>query len=677
MPASSLVLGSYHLGEYYSETTFNYNSILYKEFNSDLELQTCLTAYHEYIHLLQDLGTGFGCFLSEVKRELNESIIFKLREWNQNDSIKIPLITHLNELKESKNRELAKGCYSDYNNYNLAINLISDKDFISKSNLPHFKKLDYTQPIGFIELFEGITTLYSHYFCLENNKYADFISKRLKYFPEPYTSTLKIFYQNILPKYEGIPIGDKLGLLFLLSDFSLHIPPPSTFSHENLHEFIPGFRFYYALNAIIDLDLSFPDSTIDGYTDFVNNICNYPELKWHPLSTVTDEWINHLESQKNIANKDLSIDWKLSLMKMRKKNPLLFSSYQQITATLLGCKGEIPFIGKTKSHNWVYLSGDDIGKAYNDATFIIMFKVFLNNIIQQIMESGLLWCPLPKFLAKCDHEIEECNSNINPKKNLYSNKCWYSNIFNEVFLLDFSILQPDNKYNSSRIRKKEDQSLDEVIDELIRNSINDNIDMAYDAMKKLKTNELYNFLKNFDSFTSDLLPVFPSDNSLCVIIDARWTDIKLLYAKAQLCIDKNELEEAIKYLNTMTEENPTNWLGWYTLGQQLNKLNQDKKAFEIFGESLKNNPADFQTWCNLGYSLAKLKKWKQAIIFFNEAIEIEPKDYITLVDLGTAYRELKEFDKSLFYLGEAINLSPDKPEAYISLKLTNLSMHSS
>lgn len=691
---SSETIGSYHLGEYFTETTFNHASLLYTEFQSSLELVNGLTAYHENIHFLQDIGTGFGCFHSEMIRSRNEIILFKLREWDKSKIMKIPFNKFTLETSNSINKKIIENCQSFYNDYNYSIDRFFNKEFLAMILLnfkipPRDKNwIHNASKIGINELYEGITTLFSHYFCTYFGKeeYRDFYRYRIDYLPEIYITPLKYLSQTLFPFYEKISIDKKLDLLFIISDLSLHIPPPdiinSIYNDSKelaLLNFIPGWRFFHAINAIIDLDLEFPEISKEGYTEFVNKICNHPDLNWLTMETTTDIWIKFLENQSILAWNDSSIKWKIAMMKRRKETPHLFSSFWNIHETVSIEMGKIPFVGKTKASNWVYIEGEGsnfkLSDVLADTKKIILQKVFLNSAIFQIMRDGILTCPFPKGLASCDKERKECNSGINTCGNYYLKDCLYSHWLELFFHLPLNILQPIEVKKRDLPEVEDKESMEEIMQNLFNITVSDDFEKLLNEIKKLKDNSLYKFLKQADEGDERLLPplipeFFEHDipkGAKTFVIDGRWNQAWALYNSGLSFVDRGDTNNAIVYFKEMTEAYPNFWQGWFNLGVQLNRLGKDIDAFKIYGEALKRNPVNYEIWSNLGFSLAKIEKWRKAIIFLEEAIELNPNDYITLNTLGICERQIDNFDACIEYLKKAIQINPERSEAWINL----------
>lgn len=679
-------IGSYHLREYYTETIFNHSSLLYTNFQSTFELVKGLTAYHEGIHFLQDIGTGFGCFNSELIRLRNESIIEKLREWDKNEDMKIPFNESKNITSISMNEKIKKDCIYNYNQFNFlaenlfdmeSFNFLFKGEFGNQNVFPKTEDLiKEVSKIEFHELFEGVTSLFSHCFCIYFGKkfprldaeifgedYKDFFKCRTTtHLPEVYKRTIRYLSKTLFPYYEKVPIEQKLNLLFLLSDFSLHIPTTdlfvstynnsqfkNKFPSKDFFQFMPSIRFFYSINAIIDLDLEFPDSSKQGYTDFVNKICNHPELKWYTMEATTDMWIKFLENQSKEACADTSLKWKLDLMNQRKKIPHLFSSFWDIHKTMLERKGKIPFINKTETNNFVCgmskSRDSDPFEDVHDAIKINFIKKFQNSIIEQIIEGGIITCFLPNWIIDCNRGRRDCWMGIDNKDTYYSKKCIYSNWFEEFFQLPFDILRPVQHIKKDSNEVEYERSMEEIIKDLINTVIVCDFERMQNEIKELKNNRLYNYLRPTSLCNDELFPSFEPKylkfgipiGLKHLVIDSRWDRAWELYEKGLSSIDQNDTANAIKYFKEMTESYANFWQSWYNLGVEFSKMNMHLEAFKKYGEALKWNPIDYRIWNNLGFSLARIKRWREAVIFLEEALELRPNDYLAFNNLMMGY----------------------------------------
>ncbi|MGB2841164.1 MAG: hypothetical protein WBC40_01600 [Halobacteriota archaeon] len=234
-----------------------------------------------------------------------------------------------------------------------------------------------------------------------------------------------------------------------MSDFALHVPPLDIIEDlcktgkNSFIDFVPGWRFFQCVQTINVLNLDFQDFSREGYLNFANKISDHPNLNWPSVESTTDYWISFLEDQHEIAYNDLSIEWKLIMMKKRKEIPQLFSSFINIyNAITFEVRGSIPYIGKTKSSNWVFLSSENLNKM-DRIWFTIYQKQFLNSAISQIFDeraNGKLTCPFfNSHFFKCNKQKSECKENINTEDFHYNPKsCVFSKGFELYFYLPIS-----------------------------------------------------------------------------------------------------------------------------------------------------------------------------------------------------------------------------------------------
>jgi tetratricopeptide (TPR) repeat protein len=660
----SLTLGEYKLGEYYSETSFNNFSLSCTKFTSAIELINSLTAFHENIHLLQDIGTGFGCNYSELIRCRNEYVIFSLRKWDQSEAIKIPLINDQNTPSIPKNKRIVDRCRSRYQDYYKTMDILINKRNIEKlldTVKISSKKSQWTEDakkIGITDLYEGVPTLFSHYFCIYfGNKYKEFYRQKAHLLPEEYTRTLQFLSNTLFEHYKKDDVKDRLNLLFLLTDLSLHIPPIDYLGeclsqNNDLTDFIPTYRFLQAINAIIDLDLSFPDlSKKDEYLSFVNSICDHPRLKWPGMDLTTDKWITFLTEQSKVAWADNSLKWKISMMNERKENPMLFSTFNEIYSTVLRQMPEFPHFSKTKAGNFVYTK--EFSSEWNESSLTVIRKIFLNSIVTQIMESGRIKCTIPKWLVSCDEEKAECYSMLD-----VNSICNYSRLFESFFELPFSIIQTTVD-NHNIISINYEMSIEDIISDLLNNAIKGNDKDMIKCIYELKKNEYFNLLNPTDISCSELLPIFKPDiengipkNIKTHIIDARETSDKL-FSLGKECEKNNDIDGAIKYYEKLTENYPTEWDGWLNLGLQYLMKEDIDNAIDSYKEALKINPGRYTIWCNLATPFVYCGKYKEALVFLEMSEELCPHDYITLFNAGVCHANLGNKQVAARYFNKA------------------------
>jgi len=101
-------------------------------------------------------------------------------------------------------------------------------------------------------------------------------------------------------------------------------------------------------------------------------------------------------------------------------------------------------------------------------------------------------------------------------------------------------------------------------------------------------------------------------------------DPKVLYSKAMVLKEKEELPGALELLHKATERDPKYALAYFQIGYIQSILKDFDKAIAAYDKAIELNPKDSSSWNNKGVALKKMGKSKDALDCFNKAIEIGP-----------------------------------------------------
>lgn len=110
-------------------------------------------------------------------------------------------------------------------------------------------------------------------------------------------------------------------------------------------------------------------------------------------------------------------------------------------------------------------------------------------------------------------------------------------------------------------------------------------------------------------------------------------------------------------------------------GDNLNNINDFKKAIELYKKVLELRPNHKETYFLLGKLYGSIDKYEKAEIYFKKALEQDENYFSANLWLGKVYYELEDYELSLKYLNKALFLKPET-EAYfmraeINQKLKN------
>jgi len=112
-----------------------------------------------------------------------------------------------------------------------------------------------------------------------------------------------------------------------------------------------------------------------------------------------------------------------------------------------------------------------------------------------------------------------------------------------------------------------------------------------------------------------------------------------LLAQAIISIKKNELDEALTFLNKAAEQNNKAFEEQIILNRGSLRVKKDdfEGALADFNQLLTINPSNSGAYSNIGILYYKQEKYKEAITNFNLALEIDPSNTMALYNRGMCY----------------------------------------
>ncbi|MBT4477949.1 MAG: tetratricopeptide repeat protein, partial [Flavobacteriales bacterium] len=153
------------------------------------------------------------------------------------------------------------------------------------------------------------------------------------------------------------------------------------------------------------------------------------------------------------------------------------------------------------------------------------------------------------------------------------------------------------------------------------------------------------------------------------------TNDSLLVERALLNIEKGNLEEAKKDLETANLLDTTNGHTHYLLGDVLLELAKQGKGSE---ESVKLSSSHFKSAIKYksdsalsfqkdGEISMYLREHLQAIELLSKSLSVDETDYQTLILLGYCYKELDQLENARYCFEKSINIETQNEEAYLQI----------
>lgn len=355
-------LGRYHSGLFYSDTVFpdavlspktlwidienekkakltNYDWV------SPIDVLNTTTLYHETIHYLQDLATGFGCMYCFVTRDYLHHVSGVVRKLGV-DKLRIPLTSWISqEINPVLKSRLANFLGTIGGHSQFIENSFSSTEFEIDPEFKYMSKLSggknirkgKTYRIGTLEIIEGMAFVLTkknveNLLAVQEEIDEDEFLRIVDYdkYDDLYQSAINVLelalFNDFAPEKLDRDFIDNLFLL--IADFALLIPPPSqevlnlVMAKElDASVFRPLNRFT-AICGSIDARLISQNKNSESYTWVTEWFDVISKQKgWLTPQKTTYYWRDYLQYLHNKTPSDVTITWQLEGMKLRAKDP--------------------------------------------------------------------------------------------------------------------------------------------------------------------------------------------------------------------------------------------------------------------------------------------------------------------------------------------------------------------
>lgn len=131
----------------------------------------------------------------------------------------------------------------------------------------------------------------------------------------------------------------------------------------------------------------------------------------------------------------------------------------------------------------------------------------------------------------------------------------------------------------------------------------------------------------------------------------------------QLLFQKNEYEEALKFLNNAAEQDPDNAIYLGTLAAVYDELDEFDKSETLYEKALEIDPDNATILNNYSYSLAEREiRLDDALLMVKKALEVDPGNGAFLDTLGWVYYKLGKYEDALRYIKKSIEVRDTSAE---------------
>ncbi len=140
-----------------------------------------------------------------------------------------------------------------------------------------------------------------------------------------------------------------------------------------------------------------------------------------------------------------------------------------------------------------------------------------------------------------------------------------------------------------------------------------------------------------------------------------------LYKQAEMLVQLNRNEEALKLLEYALRLNERSANLWAKLGQVQRKLGQLDASLGSFDRALALEPTYTWAWYGKGLTLSAMKRHEEALDCFQQAVQIDPRDVWSWYSYADELLLLNRSSESVAALQEALKIDPDHVESWVKL----------
>ena len=144
-------------------------------------------------------------------------------------------------------------------------------------------------------------------------------------------------------------------------------------------------------------------------------------------------------------------------------------------------------------------------------------------------------------------------------------------------------------------------------------------------------------------------------------------DPRVLYNYANLLVDANKVDDAIRILEKACRIHSRNPAIWNSLGAALLKAGRLADAQDALVKAIGLDPNGLAAYNNLGHVLLELREFEQAKATLAKSLKLDAAQPAIWNSLANTYRELLDFDDAMAILERVLRDYPDHPSAYLNL----------
>lgn len=183
--------------------------------------------------------------------------------------------------------------------------------------------------------------------------------------------------------------------------------------------------------------------------------------------------------------------------------------------------------------------------------------------------------------------------------------------------------------------------------------------------KSNKVVNIYNKLPGFLTYTAINQRI--NNNKTQDINNKEEADIQQIITEANRCLENNQYNEALVYVNKIIEKYPDEETYYYIKGSVLQKLKKYEEAIGFYKKACEIKSDYFDAIISIANIYLELKKYDEAINFYKKAFEIKPDRFDVIYSAGAIYHQLERNDESISCYKKAYEIKPDYFDAIYNI----------
>ena len=113
---------------------------------------------------------------------------------------------------------------------------------------------------------------------------------------------------------------------------------------------------------------------------------------------------------------------------------------------------------------------------------------------------------------------------------------------------------------------------------------------------------------------------------------------------AEKLFNAQEYKKAVKHLEEVTKEDPSNTRAWVLMGDSYSGLGKHKQAIKAYEKALEQDASQKEALMGMGMSYGNMKKYGEAIVPLKHLVEIEPSNALAHFYLGVSYEAMRSMN---------------------------------